>query len=331
MLINQATISDVESIRRFINDNWKKNHIISRDHVFFNYQHNINNEINFIVAKKEEEIIGILGYIPSSISTISDVSTVIWKVLDNQKPLLGLQMLKFLEKKNTVRYIFSSGINPNTFGLYKYLGFYINKLDHYYIINDTLETYNIAKFNTVNNTFQPTKNNNFKITTLINKEELDIFDFGDPSDYIPYRNKDYFIRRYLEHPIFKYDIYLVFNTDELVSIYVTRVQNYENSNIIRIIDFYGNQNTLDVFSNFIYNLLKKKSYEYVDFYCFGMNHKKLTSAGFSLINEKNNNVIIPDYFYPFEKKNIQISFFVNTKNIEKIKIFKGDGDMDRPS
>ena len=99
MLIKQATIKEVDIISKFINDNWKENHIVSRDKTFFNYQHKINNKINFIVAKNDEKLIGILGYIPSSIDLVSDVFTVVWKVLDNQNPLLGIQMLKFLEKK----------------------------------------------------------------------------------------------------------------------------------------------------------------------------------------------------------------------------------------
>jgi len=333
MLIKQATIKDVEIIRSFINDKWKENHIVSRDKSFFNYQHKINNKINFIVAKNNKELIGILGYIPSSTDRVTDVFTVIWKVLDNQNPLLGIQMLKFLEKKKDVRYVFSNGINPKTFGLYKYLGFYINKLDHYVMINDNLKKFNIAELSHLNfnSTFNSNKNIKHKISILGNVNELDNFNFGDSSNHIPYRNREYFIRRYLKHPVFKYSIYLIFKYDKLVSIYVTRIQKKNSSKIIRIIDFYGDQNTLGCFSNYIYNLLLKYSYEYVDFYCFGMNHEKLISSGFNLVNHESNDVIIPEYFYPFEKKNIDIYFFSNTKQINEIKIFKGDGDMDRPS
>ena len=62
-----------------------------------------------------------------------------------------------------------------------------------------------------------------------------------------------------------------------------------------------------------------------------MNHEKLTNSGFNLVNHESNDMIIPEYFNPFEKKNIDIYFFSNTKQINKVKIFKGDGDMDRPS
>jgi hypothetical protein len=39
--------------------------------------------------------------------------------------------------------------------------------------------------------------------------------------------------------------------------------------------------------------------------------------------------IIPNYFEPFVAENIDIYFFSNTN--EKVYIFKGDGDQDRPN
>ena len=257
MLIKQAKAKDVNDIVSFINKEWEENHILSRNKVFFNYQHIINNKINFIIARKDEKLIGVLGYIPSSIDLVSDVFTVIWKVLDNQNPLLGIQMLKFLENKKDVRFVFSNGINPKTFGLYKYLGFYINKLDHYVMINDNLKKFNIAELSNLNfnNTFDSNKNIKYQISILGNVDELDNFNFGDSSNHIPYRNREYFIRRYLKHPVFKYSIYLIYKSDKPVSLYVTRIQKHNSSQIIRIIDFYGDQNTLVCFSNYIYNLI----------------------------------------------------------------------------
>ena len=49
------------------------------------------------------------------------------------------------------------------------------------------------------------------------------------------------------------------------------------------------------------------------------------------INQKLDNLIIPNYFNPYLQKNIEIYFFVDSKKIDKVRLFKGDGDQDRPT
>ncbi|EOW3520763.1 hypothetical protein ACOWVB_000374 [Campylobacter coli] len=51
--------------------------------------------------------------------------------------------------------------------------------------------------------------------------------------------------------------------------------------------------------------------------------------GFNLKKQEDKN-IIPNYFEPFEKKNILIKFAYKTK-VNNYAIFKGDSDQDRPS
>ena len=57
----------------------------------------------------------------------------------------------------------------------------------------------------------------------------------------------------------------------------------------------------------------------------------MKSSGFKLINQNSNELIIPNYFNPYLQKNIQIYFFVDSKDIDKVILFKGDGDQDRPN
>ena len=47
--IRLANVNDINKIMRFINDNWKENHILSRDKDFFIYEHQGNNTINFVI------------------------------------------------------------------------------------------------------------------------------------------------------------------------------------------------------------------------------------------------------------------------------------------
>ena len=60
-----------------------------------------------------------------------------------------------------------------------------------------------------------------------------------------------------------------------------------------------------------------------------MDKKILKKAGFKQ-NKFTKNIIIPNYFEPFVKENINICTAVWPKKTQLL-IFKGDGDQDRPS
>ena len=274
-----------------------------------------------------------MGFIPTSTKDISNVFTVIWKVKENiNNPILGIQLLKYLENLKGVNTVFSVGINKNTLKIFEHLNIYTNKLRQYVLINRDISKFQIAKINDLKPSRCESKIlKNYKITELKNKTDFDDFNFLEYKENIPYKTKDYFVKRYLDHPIYIYNIYGVFFKKKLISLYFTRLQSHKNSKVIRIVDFIGKEKTIFPFADFISRLINTKNYEYADFYCFGLDYKMIEDSGFELVHIDNENLIIPNYFQPFLKKNISIYFFSNTKNISNIKIFKGDGDQDRPS
>ena len=74
-----------------------------------------------------------------------------------------------------------------------------------------------------------------------------------------------------------------------------------------------------------------KKYEFIDLYSYGVPNKILDKVGFC--NIKNHpNIIIPDYFEPYLKKNndLYCGFKSNLNNSKFIRLFKGDGDQDHP-
>ena len=76
------------------------------------------------------------------------------------------------------------------------------------------------------------------------------------------------------------------------------------------------------------NLLNQNNYEYIDFYCEGIEKGILENAGLKLKDATDLNVI-PNYFEPFVQENIDIHYFTNYDS--SFPIFKADGDQDRPS
>lgn len=70
--------------------------------------------------------------------------------------------------------------------------------------------------------------------------------------------------------------------------------------------------------------------EYVDFYNIGIKEISSTTSGF-IKRDSTSEVIIPNYFEPFEKKNIDLGYAYKCDNNFNFCIFKGDSDQDRPN
>jgi hypothetical protein len=335
MNISLAIVDDIKEIMSFINSEWKEGHILARDEGFFRYEHQKGNYINFVLAKDEDNnIIGVLGFIQCALNQKSDVSTVIWKVTkNNRNPTLGIELLQFLQKKKNVRTVFSVGINKKTIGIYNYLGMYTDTLKHFAMINYNIKEFKVAKVIEQQKPFNP--NISFikeqAIKRVKNKSELLKFKFEDFEKNIPYKNAHYFAKRYFEHPIYKYDVFGVYDLGVLTSLFVTRIEACNGAKVLRIVDFLGDEKSITPFSIFLSELMKKEQYEYADFYCFGLDEGLLLNVGFQLIDPKNEDLIIPNYFSPYLQKNIPIIFFADTKEIGRLKLFKADGDQDRPS
>ena len=159
-LIKRAIIHEIDEIMNFIDKEWKKNHILSKNKELFEYDFREEELLNFIIAKSpNNQILGLIGYIKSNTSNHSDIWASIWKVSSlNKYPLLGLYLLNYLRKKIHYRHFIVSGINKNTIDIYKRLGMQTGILKQAYILNPCKKGFEIAKINILKQTHpKPTK------------------------------------------------------------------------------------------------------------------------------------------------------------------------------
>ena len=329
--IRFAKTADTDNIRKFIHNHWKENHILSRDKDLFLYEYQDNDMINFVIAiDNKSNIYGILGFIKSSDDN-SDIWAAMWKVIKHKThPMLGVELLDYLRNANKYNRLTCNGINSKTIGIYHYLDIYTNHLSQYIIINKNIQKFNILKIEDDKSIKQSnfTENSQYKLVK-IKESELD-FDF-DSQEFIPHKDKNYFIKRYYNHPIYIYDIYGIYKAKTLTSLVVTREVILQNSKILRIMDYLGDEKDIAYITSKIYQIVVNKGYEYVDFMCFGFDNTNLENAGFSKINLESTEIIAPNYFSPFVQENIKINFMADTKEINKLRICKADGDQDRPN
>lgn len=323
-----AKIEDIPSIMKFIDAEWKKDHILARDRALFDWQYVNDDKVNMVIGESENhEILGVLGYIPYMNSDNKDLSLALWKAKDGTA-FLGVKLLSFLMKEESYRTIFCNGINiATTAQIYKRFRFDVDKLKQWYRLCD-LEEYQVAK---VWDKCIPTIKRNSKIH-LIQIEKLEILlekaseKFFDVNA-IPFKSPEYIQNRYFNHPVYKYLMYALKNEDELFdAAIVLRVQECNGSKILRIIDVLGDNKLLYDITNQLEEIADEFDAEYIDMYEFGLEDNVLADAGWLLVGADEN--IIPNYFSPYTQSNIEINISMQD---QKIVMFKGDGDQDRPN
>ena len=322
MIIRFADKNDREKIVEFLKENWNKNHILVTSPMMFEYQYMKQAECGFVIAEDEGKIYGIKGYLPLNNSQNPDITAALAISKNKERPMLNIEMQRFLEKQTSCRMSYSLGLNPNTVArIYPRFKYTVDKLNHYYRLADT-EKFSIARIE--NNNRLTVSNKGLDAKQLNTPEEmLHHFNPDDFKDNLPYKDFDYINYRYYSHPVYKYKIYGLENT-----LIVTREIELNSSKVIRIVDLLGKRSNFANAGKWIDSLLIEREAEYIDFSCYGLPHEYLTRAGFSLRDSADPN-IIPNYFEPYELKNVDINFFTNIT--QDILLCKADGDQDRPS
>lgn len=326
-MIRFATSADVPKIMKFIDDYWKKNHILARDEKFFRYFLQDGDKVNFVISEEDGIIDAIEGFIPYG-KTNRDVMTCIWKANHNSgDPIIGLKILDHIYKNADVRIMASPGINTKTIPIYKYFGYTTGKMKHWYRLNPDVD-YKIAVIEDKLN--PPIKNSSTRFKEISSFEELTVsmdMEKYKASNPKPFKENWYIKHRYFDHPVYNYYAFGIAQEDEKINAaFFYRVQECNDSRAIRLVDCIGDFNDFAQIGLMLDELLKRHSAEYVDLYETGLDDEIFYQAG--LINVETTKNIIPEYFAPYTAKNIDIYYFTTDSEIV---LFKGDGDQDRPN
>jgi hypothetical protein len=334
----QAKLTDQNEIMKFINDFWKPNHILGVDLDFFNYEHVNGTDINFFLAINNEtnNLSAILGFIPYSKLPNCHVCGVIIKVSPFEKvPFLGVELMRQMLSKTKPLTYCGIGTDPKT--MLPLVKFFFKRhvgiLSHYFFLNETLNSFNIAKISHIKNyrlkKIDSDKGLEFKnIKSVDETAIIKNFDRLFVEKNLPRKSLEYLLKRYLNHPIYSYKSYLIVDPEtQNHSLLFAREVTYKSSKVLRIVDFIGDIKSLGKLNAWIKFIISKNFYEYVDLLCSGIDQKILEKSGFNLVI-KDDGIVVPTYFEPFVDKNIDIYF---EKSHKDLILFKGDADGDRPN
>lgn len=330
VIIRQANMDDTDRVMLFLKKHWGENHIMANHKELMCYEHAWNGEFTFVIAEdsKTKAIYGVCGYIPYSAEKPRDMGVGIWKVIPNPHFLLGMELLKYVQEQTGCRMLADCGVNPKTKRHRKLIGHMNGRLNHYYRLNPEVKTFSIAVVNERNIAAKRT-DRTYKLAELKCMEQFrEQFDVSQYKELFPYKDNDYIEHRYYRHIKYCYRVMGIENGNHIDAAVIGRDACANGKKAFRIVDFLGNEaslaGTFDAWQSF----MAAHDYEYVDFYEYGLNPDHLADAGFILRKEDDAN-IIPNYFEPFEQRNIEIHISSNIHGT--FRMFKGDGDQDRPN
>ncbi len=308
-----ANSNDLKKIQSYIHNNWKKKHILSLNKKLFNWQHNsIKKKIDFLVKKKNNKIVAILGVINFSRDrNFSEVALAIWHT---KKRVNGLNLFSKVLLDKNIKSIKATTISEEAIQLYKLIGFKVNSFNQYYITHLSSQKQQVSKGLIEEDLNMNIKCNLIfdKIKKILKRKKLD---------------KKFLSWRYVNHPIYKY-YFLTESNYRLILI--CRIIYIKDIKFLRVVDFIGSFKGKLKFSKKINIFLKKNNFHHIDFLHFGSEDKNIQLSGFKKIN---NNQILPLYTEPYtglKKINMNLGYKLKNKK-KKIKIVLADGDSDRPS
>ena len=336
LVITTLNYSLLSKFRVFISKYWQKNHIFSKKNkvINFYYYSKIKRKFNFLVAILDNKLIGVQGFIPLKFFDKNighnDIFLAFWRVIKTDLIGIGYLLHKKILSYTNPNFIGVIGINSELIDFHKWRGFTVKEMIHYVFVSPYKKNFKILQYKK-NKKIIETKKSNIKISLVDNinkfkKIKKSIFKYQTPV-----KSKNYLLNRYLKNDFYKYQIFLIEFKKTNQSIVVTRKINIKNTSVIKIVDYIGSNSNMSQINSFLKFLIKINNSEFIDIYSYGIPEKNLQAAGFIKVN-KQNNIVVPNHFEPFEKKNVTINCAykcVNKKN--NVRIFRGDGDGDRPS
>jgi hypothetical protein len=329
--IRICTEDDIPKLQKFIDEKWRAGHILSYDTTLLKWQHlkKNTNHLNYIIAEREEDkqIIAIFGYINTgqfdeSLDQQKDFWLAIWKIdTDIAPPGIGTLLLRFFVDTYQPNSIGAIGINDRIEKFYKFLGYKPGVLNHYYYLNPNIKEFRIADIKAVPLMENKKVLNNQTLEELITVTEI------PSNNNRPVKTLEYLKNRYLTHPKYKYRCFAIKDNGDAIALLVIRKVSVNEASCLRIVDILGDISKINNLKQCFNDLLEKENSEYIDCLNGGLSEDVFYNIGF---RKRDDSLIIPNYFEPFERKNVDIKYCYKS-NYEPYIMFKGDSDQDRPN
>ena len=339
-----AEPSDQDQLIEFIRQHWSATHVfVDRPDVFTWQYLQPDNGINIVLAEDVGDggatILGILGFIPTGRFDPSlgptDLLLAIWKVKDGSPPGLGLRLLKHIDREISPRLIGAIGISEAVKPIYRLLRYEVGTMTHSAVMNPLARRTVIA---------QGVPEHIVDTAAQSPDPSLELEPFGpQPTaeqrtavDAIggaqtPSKSFVYLNERYLSHPWYRYEVRLVRDSGRPVAVIVWRAVEAVGSRVLRIVDIVGDVAWLARAQGHLQQLAIESEAEYIDLVQTGSDEDLLAAGGFLTVGRVPG-LVLPNYFSPFEPRNVEVEFAYKLADSSMpIRLYRADSDQDRPN
>ncbi len=347
-----AKAADESEIVRFLRKHWRSDHIFVSHPELLRWQHESpdapGENLTFVFARRVEaegtsEIIALLGFIPfrrfDPVADWSQLALAIWKVRnDMRKQGLGVRLLKTIEQKLTPSLICAIGINEMVRPIYVSLGYSVGTLSHAALFLEAApngETVALGVPDVARRSIL--EDPGVALLPMVGESlpaELASADIDAlAAKSLPRKSWRYILNRYVRHPYYEYVIRAVTVDNRLRAILVWRRVSCARGSILRIVDIIGEGDVLSRCGAALRREVAAAESEYIDLMHWGVSPDALATGGF-VSPDDHEELIIPNYFEPFEQRNVRIyiAFWVDPELAKrKLRLFRADSDQDRPN
>ena len=256
----------------------------------------------------------------------------IWKVRDDAVlPGLGMMIRLFGETQIVGCARGGLGLSNDAAGIDKHLNLRHGNCNHFYLLNPDITNFQIAENVDREKSFAQTESDTNKSFKDLDESDY-MFLPDEVFEPIPfYKSKKYFVNRFFRHPIYKYHATLISDSSNgALGVFFWRFCENKTSRCIRIVEMFMKPGALTGNQSNFEDLLRARDAEYIDCYNIGYPETDFISAGFC--ERHRSDIIIPNYFEPFVRKNCELSYsLITTDPNLRTLFFKADGDQDRPN
>lgn len=339
-IIKFCDVEDLHDLIEYLRKYWREDHIFTKSKELFDHQHydKANNRYNFVIARERDskEIHAILGFVPTSQYDESIKRVMVWPCIwknrdDIKRRGLGVTMYYYLKCNIKIETISILGISEIALSIYKHWNFKTGKIEQYVMPN----RHAVEHLSTGLLKYLPTRMNeqdNMAMKEISEEEFLSLPDSSIAFKFISiYKSKLYYVNRFFRHPIYSYKMLGIYQAENLQAFMVVRECGDDIAKCLRIVDFVGEISSMKAIYNQINTYMDQNNYEYIDFVEVGLDDDAFVEAGF--FNRRiHADVVVPNYFEPFVKKNVDLDYAFKTVVEDAPAVFyKADADQDRPN
>ena len=332
--VRRCQKKDIMNVMGFIDCHWQSGHPLALSQVLMDWQHaDIDDKYNYIIAVREQTVLGVLGYITSrrfdpALAPSNVIWLALWKVLDDVGVAgLGLRMLNTLATIEPHAMIAVNGINATHPPMYRALRYINGELKQFYVVNERSEQHLIKSSG---EPLPLAKKGLSQLKEMLEKDLMG-FDLGiNAMNVANPKSPIYFVNRFLLHPFYRYRVFQIIGSAHGPALLATRVAEHDGAKALRVVDFSGDPKAISGLGSALIALMKEEDAEYMDFWQLGIPDEYLEDAGF-IRHDPESKVVVPNFFEPFLQRNGRILCALKTQTSLPVIICRADGDQDRPN